>query len=154
MKLEVLKSPNPILKQVSKRISEINNEIRQLAGDMIETMILANGVGLAAIQVGQDLRMIAVINNDMENLIDGTQYPVLIALNPEIVEKSEETVKMTEGCLSFDSVTKRIRRPKTIVVNYTDLQGKKKTVRVTDRNARIFEHEIDHLDGRLLSDYE
>ena len=154
MKLEILKSPNPILKQVSKRISEINNEIRQLAGDMIETMILANGVGLAAIQVGQDLRMIAIINNDMENLIDGTQYPVLIALNPEIVEKSEETVKMTEGCLSFENVTKRIRRPKTIVVNYTDLQGKKKTVRVTDRNARIFEHEIDHLDGITLENYE
>ena len=154
MKREILKSPNPILKQVSKRVNEINNEIRQLAGDMVETMIMANGIGLAAIQVGQDLRMIAVINNDMENLIDGTQYPVLIALNPEIVEKSEETIKMTEGCLSFENVTKRIRRPKTITVNYTDLQGKKKTVRVTGKNARIFEHEIDHLDGKLLSDYE
>ena len=154
MKREILKSPNPILKQVSRRINEINNEIRQLANDMVETMINSGGVGLAGIQIGQDLRMIAVINNDMENLIDSTQYPVLIALNPEIVEKSEETVKMTEGCLSFDGITKRIRRPTTISVNYTDLQGKKKTVRVTGRNARIFEHEIDHINGVTLDDYE
>lgn len=154
MKLPILKNPDPVLKQVSRRINEINNEIRQLANDMVETMIYANGVGLAAIQVGHDIRMIAVLNNDIANLIDSTQFPVLIALNPEITEKSEETVKMTEGCLSFDGITKRIRRPTTISVNYTDLQGKKKTVRVTGKNARIFEHEIDHLDGKLLSDYE
>ena len=154
MKREILKSPNPILKQVSKRINEINNEIRQLANDMIETMINSGGIGLAGIQIGQDLRIIAVINNDITDLIDSQEFPVLICLNPEIIWKSENTVKQTEGCLSFPNVIKRVRRSNEIKVEYTNLQGKKKTVKVTGRNARIFQHEINHLDGVTLDDYE
>ena len=153
MKREILKSPNPILKQVSKRINEINNEIRQLANDMIETMINSGGIGLAGIQIGQDLRIIAVINNDITDLIDSQEFPVLICLNPEIIWKPP-TVKQTEGCLSFPNVIKRVRRSNEIKVEYTNLQGKKKTVKVTGRNARIFQHEINHLDGVTLDDYE
>lgn len=150
----IIKAPNPILKQVSKRINEINNEIRNLANDLIETMINANGVGLSAVQVGEPINMIAVLNNDLNDLIDSHEYPVLIALNPQITWESQETVKWSEGCLSFDHLTKRIRRPESIKVEYTDLKGKRKEVLLKGRNARIFEHECDHLIGRTLADYE
>jgi peptide deformylase len=151
--LKLVKYPDPRLKQVSRRINEINSEIRQLASDMQETMIASGGVGLAGIQVGADLNIIAVINNDMDNLIDSSQYPVLIALNPEIIEKSEDLVKMSEGCLSFPNVIKRIKRPSLVTVKYTDLKGKIKTVKVSGKASRIFQHEINHILGITLEDF-
>ena len=142
--LDVLKMGNPILNQVSKPVNKFDNTLKKLSKDMIDTMIIEEGIGLAAPQVGQSIRMIVI---DMA-LIDENLEPVAY-VNPEIVEKEGEFV-FEEGCLSVPGIREEVDRYKHIRVNYQDIDGNPHNLEAEDLLAVVFQHEIDHLDGILF----
>ena len=132
--MEIYKFGSEILRAETRGIEKITDEIRDLLDDMIETMILAPGIGLAAPQVGRDLRMFVM--NTEENQFDKI-------INPKIIEASGVST-FNEGCLSFPELFADVARPDWIKVSYLNEDG---------LWARCFQHELDHLDGRLLVDH-
>lgn len=133
-----------ILKKVSKPVDEVNEKIRILAQDMLETMHKFNGVGLAAVQVGI-LKRIAVIHTDYEK-----EEP-LILINPEIIkQKGEQTVE--EGCLSFPNKFAKVVRPETIIIRALDENGEEIEIKAKGLVAQAISHEIDHLNGEVFID--
>lgn len=138
---EIRLDGDPLLRKKSKEINEINDRIRELLDDMVETMKHANGVGLAAPQVGI-LRRAIVIDLGEEQLK---------IINPEIIETSGSIVDI-EGCLSIPGISGTVDRPEKVKVRYMDENGKTKTIEASNLLARIFCHEIDHLDGILYTD--
>jgi peptide deformylase len=138
---------NEILRTKSKPVPAITGELRSFILDMIKTMDAEEGVGLAAPQVGRNIRLIICKINPTE------KNEVIIPMaNPTLLSLSEETEKGEEGCLSVPGTWGQVVRHKTILVRYTDLKGKEMTLELTDFNARIIQHEIDHLDGVLFTD--
>jgi len=141
MILEIKTYPEKILKQKAKRVDEIDAGIKKLIDDMVETLYVKKGAGLAANQVGA-LKQIAVIDF-------GEGLTVLI--NPEILSKNGKLVA-AEGCLSFPGLELDIKRPQKILVRYLDKSGKEKKIRAEDLRARVICHELDHLQGKTLLD--
>jgi peptide deformylase len=141
MILEIRKIGDPVLKQKAQKVDKVDSKIKRLVEDMIETMKFANGVGLAAPQVGEPLRVIVV---DYEN------KPIAF-INPEILEAEGETIDL-EGCLSVPGIELKIKRYEIIVFKAQDLNGKVKKYRAKGLLARVIQHEIDHLDGVLIVD--
>ncbi len=122
---------------------EINDDLRQLADDMIETMIGANGVGLACPQIGQSRRMfVAMADDDVKRVF----------INPQIVRTSSDSVPYEEGCLSVPQTYEEIMRPSKVTVQAQDLNGRHFTLDADGLLARIIQHEIDHLDGIVFID--
>ncbi|MDR0423747.1 MAG: peptide deformylase [Rickettsiales bacterium] len=156
MKLEIIKVPNRLLKQKSVDILIVDDEIKKLADDMMETMYSAKGVGLAGVQVGV-LKNIIVI--DVEQTKGGTEEEKvemrkpLIFINPVIVWKSQETEKMEEGCLSIPFSRAEIQRHLKIKINYQDLDGLKQELDADGYLAHALQHEIDHTKGICFIDY-
>ncbi|MDR3274628.1 MAG: peptide deformylase [Endomicrobium sp.] len=144
-KLEIKKYGDPVLRKKTTAVLEINADIKKLASNMLETMYLAKGVGLAAPQVGISLRL-CVIDVDPNK-----KYPVVM-INPEIIS-GENKVSAGEGCLSFPGVYENVERFGNVVAKYTDLNGKQCEVKAQDLLAKAMQHEIDHLDGKLFIDY-
>ena len=134
---------NPVLKQKARRVPAIDGSIQKLIDDMIETMRQANGVGLAAPQVGVSLRVIVVQMPAEE--------PIAI-INPEIVERTGEQ-EVTEGCLSIPGYYGEIKRSAEVVVIGKDRRGKAIRIRATGLMAEALEHEVDHLNGTLYVDH-
>ena len=130
-----------ILKKVSREITEIDDKIKELAKDMFDTMHKYDGVGLAAVQVGILKRIIVI---DLYE--EGTQY---VLINPVIIKEKGEQV-CDEGCLSYPNQFGKVRRPKEIVVEALDLNGKKIKVKGKDLLAQALSHEIDHLNGHVF----
>ena len=128
-----------VLRKKAKRVSSIDSSIQRLINDMVETMQDADGVGLAAPQVGVPLRVIVIQMPDEE--------PIPI-INPEIVKSSGEQ-EVTEGCLSFPGYVGEIKRSTAVTVKGKNPQGKPIRIKATDLMAETLEHEIDHLDGIL-----
>lgn len=147
MALEVLVYGDPVLRRKSAPIEAITAEIRQLAQDMIETMYVEEGVGLAAPQVGRSIRMLVA---DAE--FDEETRPARVFINPEILESSGEW-KFDEGCLSVPGIRAEIVRPEMIRLRYQDLDGNVHEDEMHEIWARVLQHEIDHLDGKLFVDY-
>lgn len=145
--LEIIELPNPLLKKKSKPINKIDDDIKRLAMDMLETMYHAPGVGLAAPQVGV-LKRLIVLDPYHEDSPD----KAVVMINPEILEKSEETVVCPEGCLSVPEYQSEVERPEKIKVTWLDLEGKRHEVVSDDFFARVVQHEVDHLDGVLFID--
>lgn len=139
---EIRKKGDEILRKKSKPVTEVNNKINQLIDDMFETMYEADGVGLAAPQVGI-LKRICVI--------DVGEGPIVL-INPEKLEESSEQVQAVEGCLSIPGIYGEVKRPKRVVVKAMDRDGKYFTIEGTDMLARAICHEMDHLDGILFED--
>jgi len=135
--------PNPVLRKKAKRVPTIDNSIQQLINDMVETMQRANGVGLAAPQVGVSLRVIVLQMPGEE--------PMAI-VNPEIVKRSGEQ-ELVEGCLSLPGYAGEIKRPVSVTVKGRDGQGKPVRLKATGLLAQTLEHEIDHLNGVLYVDH-
>ena len=133
-----------ILKKVSKPVEVVDEKIRQLVQDMLETMYKFNGVGLAAVQVGL-LKRILVIHIDYEK-----EKPVIL-INPEI-KKQKGSQTCDEGCLSFPNKYAKVERPEEIVVEGLDENGKKITVKGKGLLAQALSHEIDHLNGEVFID--
>lgn len=134
---------DPILREETKAVTEITDELRVLARNMFETMYVAKGIGLAAPQVGRTEQMAVV---DVED------NPIVI-INPEIVETRGKTVKGEEGCLSIPDVYGDVERPEWVRVRATGLDGKEFEVDAEGLFARCLQHEIDHLHGKLFLDY-
>lgn len=141
-KLNIVKEGDPILRKKSRPITVIDERIKQLAADMLETMRAANGCGLAAVQVGK-LRRIVIVEVE-----ENKPY---ILINPEII-KREGRQQDTEGCLSLPGKWGLTDRPMTVTVRASGLDGKEFTVTGSGLAARAFCHEIDHLEGVLFTD--
>ncbi len=141
-KLNIVKEGDPILRKTSREITVIDDRIKQLAEDMLETMRAANGCGLAAVQVGKLRRLVIV------EVEEGKPY---IMINPQIVKCSGKQAE-AEGCLSLPEKWGIVERPAKVTVKATGLDGKEFTLTGTELAARAFCHEIDHLDGILFTD--
>lgn len=148
MKLNLVKYPNPLLNEKSKKITIIDESIKKLAADMAETVSSygskhESGVALAAIQVGVPLRMTVIRDDDPEN----NGYYAII--NPEIVKGSGNEVD-TEGCMSVPQKYGQVTRYQKVKVRGLNLDGRKIEIKATGLLARILQHEIDHMDGKLF----
>ncbi|WP_273795250.1 peptide deformylase [Brucella intermedia] len=146
--LPLTKFPNPLLREVSLVVGEIDDDIRRFAQDMLDTMYEEGGVGIAAVQVGRLLRIAAI---DV-NYRDGDREP-MIAINPEIVESSDEQSSYDEGCLSVGRYRGSVSRPARVTVRYIDLEGKERQIEADGILATCLQHEIDHMDGVMFLDH-
>jgi peptide deformylase len=161
MKLPILQYGDPVLRAKGKRIDQSDERIRQLAADMIETMHAANGVGLAAQQVGQALQLTVLDVSQVEDrpstmkldgrAIDSKAVMPLILINPELTLGHEMSTG-TEGCLSFPEITGEIERSEFVVAHAQTLTGEAIKIEATGLLARALQHEVDHLNGILFID--
>jgi peptide deformylase len=148
---EVVKIPEPVLRRKAHKVNQVDAEIRKLIEDMVETMREEPGVGLAAPQIGISSRIIVV--EYVEDEEDENAKPRLFAvINPEIIRTSDETEMGIEACLSVPNLVGDVERYSEIVVKGLNKQGKPTKIKVGGWLARIFQHEIDHLDGILFTD--
>lgn len=140
--------PDPVLRKVSTPIERVDANLQKLADDMLETMYQAPGIGLAAIQVGEPLRLLVID-------VAGKDEPKApqVFINPEILWKSDEPNVYEEGCLSIPDYYAEVERPKRIRVSYLDRDGKKQECEADGLLATCLQHEIDHLDGVLFIDH-
>ena len=161
MNLSILQYGNPILRAKGKRIEKIDDGIRELAAKMVETMHAANGIGLAAQQVGEALQLTVIDISQIEDRpsemklkgkdVDPKAAMPLILINPEIT-LNEKTVVETEGCLSFPEITGEIARAKSVVARAQTLEGGTIEIEAGGLLSRAIQHEIDHLNGILFID--
>jgi len=151
MILPVVLYGQKILRTKCKEVRGITPEIRELVANMIETMDSKNGVGIAAPQVGVDLRLF-VLRNYIEKEGETELSAPTVYINPKIVSKSEETCVEAEGCLSIPGIREEVERPFAIVIEATDLEGNRFTEEVAGYNARVRMHENDHINGVLYID--
>jgi len=135
---------HPVLEKVAEPVSEIDDEILDLARDMVLTMHAAPGIGLAAPQVNASRRVITVDLSVGENPDD-----LIILVNPEFIETEGEGVS-EEGCLSVPGIHENVKRPARVRLRGLDLKGKERVIEATGQLARVFCHEIDHINGRLF----
>ena len=147
-KLDILIAPDPRLKQVAAPVKEVDDGIRRLMDDMLETMYAAPGIGLAAPQVGRLVRVIVV---DVAEK-DEEPQPYRMA-NPEVVRASETERLMNEGCLSLPDYYADVERPDTVTVSYLDETGTPRTLEAEGMLSTCIQHEIEHLDGVLFVDH-
>jgi peptide deformylase len=150
---EIIILPDKQLRLVSKPVEKVTPEIRKLADDMFETMYDAPGIGLAAIQVAQPLRLITM---DIAKKEDDGETPTprpRVFINPEILSSSEEMSVYEEGCLSIPEYYEEVERPAKVRIRFTDLDGKVHEEDAEGLFATCIQHEIDHLNGVLFVDY-
>ena len=145
---EIITVPDPRLKRVSKPLQQVDDGVRTLMHDMLETMYAAPGIGLAAVQVGV-LQRVVVMDLAREEEPKQPRYFV----NPEIVWSSEETAPYDEGCLSIPEVYDEVRRPVRVRVRYLDYDGQAVEEEAEGLYAVCIQHEVDHLNGVLFIDY-
>ncbi|WP_189368222.1 peptide deformylase [Tateyamaria omphalii] len=149
MKRPIILHPDPRLKKTADAVSDLSDELRRLADDMLETMYDAPGIGLAAPQVGQLQRLI-VLDCVKE---EGEAPRPLIMFNPEIVASSDELNTYEEGCLSIPEQFADVTRSAEVEVRWIDRDGKERSEGMDGLWATCVQHEIDHLDGKLFIDY-
>jgi len=137
---------DPVLRKKSENVTEFDDDIRVFLDDMAETMIYEDGVGLAAPQVGVS-KQIAVINRE-----PGNPDTLIKVINPEITLFGDETDSFEEGCLSVPGIRGKVIRPVSLEMTYQDENGEKQELNVDGLEARIIQHELDHLDGVLFVD--
>ncbi|AGT07560.1 peptide deformylase [Paracoccus aminophilus] len=146
---EILIHPHPVLRQIAAPVGAMEpGALRQLVADMLATMYHAEGRGLAAPQIGVGLRLF-VMDHDWKT---GTSAPRVL-IDPEITFLSGLEVEMTEGCLSIPDLPVVVLRPERLSVTATDLDGRRESRDFAGIEARIIQHEADHLDGRLIVDF-
>ena len=145
---DIIILPDTQLRLVSKPIEKITPEIRALADDMFETMYEAPGIGLAAIQIAQPLRLITMDVSKKEGEKDPRVF-----INPEIISSSEELSVYEEGCLSIPDYYEEVERPAKVRVRFMDIDGKVHEEDAEGLYATCIQHEIDHLNGVLFVDY-
>ena len=145
--LEIHYLGDRVLRQPAKRIAKVDDSIRQLVKDMLQTMYSADGIGLAAPQVGVNKQLIVI---DCEP--DKPENPPLVLINPKITRYSSQTCNSDEGCLSIPGVYLEVNRPEAIEVSFKDEQGKPRKLQTTGLLARVIQHEMDHLNGVMFVD--
>ncbi len=140
--------PDPVLRQVSRPIEQVDGRLRRFAADMLDTMYDAPGIGLAAIQVGEPIRLLVV---DLAK--EGEPRAPQVFVNPEVVLRSDERSVYEEGCLSIPDYYAEVERPASVKVTYLDLDGTQREMAADGLMATCLQHEIDHLDGVLFIDH-
>ncbi len=146
--LELVTAPDPRLKLISEPVADVDLALKKFMADMLDTMYDANGIGLAAIQVGVPKR-VAVIDLDP----GGPSSKPVYLVNPRIVEASGEATLYHEGCLSVPEIWDDVTRPGRVTVEYTDEKGRLQTVTADGLLATCLQHEIDHINGLLFIDH-
>lgn len=146
--LPIITAPDPRLKKRSEPVERVDDALRQLMEDMLETMYLAPGIGLAAPQIGENKRVIVVDVADR----DASPAPLRMA-NPEVIWASQEVEVYEEGCLSLPDQTADVTRPARIRVRYLDENNENREIEADGLLATCIQHEIDHLDGLLFVDH-
>ena len=145
---KILTEPNKLLRQISKTVEKVKDEERKLMDDMLETMYAANGIGLAAIQIGVPKRIIVMDISKKEN-----EKNPMFFVNPVIIKKNVQKATYEEGCLSVPNQFAEIDRPSSCEVEYLDYNGNKKKLKAEGLLATCIQHEMDHLEGILFIDY-
>ena len=144
----IITEPNKLLRQISKPVNVVGKEEQKLMDDMLDTMYAANGIGLAAVQIGVPKRIIVMDISRDEN----KKEPIYF-VNPVIKNKNSESAKYEEGCLSVPNQFAEIERPNGCDVEYLDYDGKKQLLKADGLLATCIQHEMDHLEGILFIDY-
>ena len=147
-KKKIIIEPDPILRKKSQRLETVDDELRKLMDDMLETMYDAPGIGLAAVQIGILKRVVVI---DISKA-DEKKKPIFL-INPSITYKSKNTSVHEEGCLSLPGHFAEVERPAECHLNYIDYNGKKQKLQTDGLLATCVQHEIDHLNGILFIDY-
>ena len=145
----IIELPDPLLRRTSDPVERVDDDVRALMDDMLETMYDAPGIGLAAIQIGVPRRVVVV---DTEKREEGETHRLLLA-NPEIVWASQELSSYSEGCLSIPEFYEDVERPAKVRVRYLDRDGAPQEVEADGLLATVLQHEIDHLNGVLFIDH-
>ncbi len=143
--LEILQYPDERLRQPGSPVDTLDGGVHQLLDDMLETMYHAHGIGLAAPQIGEPLRLTVIDISDQRN-------EPMVLINPKVVASSGEEER-EEGCLSIPGIYETIKRPAEITVHYLDSKGQECEEAHAGLAARVIQHEVDHLDGKLFIDY-
>jgi peptide deformylase len=153
---EIITVPNPLLKQVSKPVEKVDDALRALMDDMLETMYDAPGIGLAAIQIGEPVRVIVMDLQEKPESAAEDAEPVKnprYFVNPEIIWKSEDTLPYEEGCLSIPEIYDEVQRPAHVKIRYLNYQGEQVEEEAEGLYAVCIQHEMDHLEGVLFIDH-
>ena len=148
MKRKILIEPDPILRKKCEPLEKVDDDIRKLMQDMLETMYDAPGIGLAAVQIGILKRLIVI---DISK--DEKKRDPLFLINPVILKSSKKTSTYEEGCLSLPGQFAEIERPAECLLKYIDLSGKEKELKAEGLLSTYIQHEVDHLNGILFIDY-
>ena len=144
--LKIVKYGDPVLRKKAQIVTEITDDVKRLVKDMFDTMYASKGVGLAAPQVGISLQICVV-----DVLPDGKNRPFVL-INPKIIS-GEDKIEQEEGCLSFPKIYEKVRRYNKINIEYTEISGGVNTAEVEGFLAKAFQHETDHLNGKVFIDY-
>lgn len=131
------------LREVSSPVPCINEDVKRLIDEMFITLKKSNGIGLAAPQIGRNIRLFIVQLEENDGMV---------FINPEIIRTSDEQCSMEEGCLSIPKVYEKVIRPKDVTLQYMDINGRKQLIQATGLLARVIQHEYDHLNGVLFVD--
>ncbi len=145
--LKILIFPDPRLRTVAKTVEVVDDSIKKLTQDMLETMYQGSGIGLAATQVNVHKRVIVL------DISESKDEP-LILINPEIIKIIDPNKKIfSEGCLSVPGFYEELRRPSSAEISYLDIDGKRNLLLANDLLAVVIQHEMDHLDGKMMVDF-
>ena len=145
--LKILIFPDPRLRTVAKTVEVVDDSIKKLTQDMLETMYQGSGIGLAATQVNVHKRVIVL------DISESRDEP-LILINPEIIKIIDSNKKkFSEGCLSVPGFYEELSRPSAVEISYLDIDGKRKLLLANDLLAVVIQHEMDHLDGKMMVDF-
>lgn len=158
MKYSIRKYGDDVLRKSTQQVARVDDEVRELARNMIETMHAESGVGLAAPQVGRDVALCVIhipqpydTDENGRRFNPGVAMP-LVLVNPQITMLSRATETIEEGCLSFPDISALVPRAREITVKFLDLEGREQVVTACNFLARAIQHEVDHLNGVLLVD--
>lgn len=149
---QIVTVPEAVLRRKARRVADFGSEFQKLIDDMVETMRVAPGVGLAAPQVGVSEQLIVVEYNPENKEDEGAPKKLFVLANPEIIQTSQETELGIEGCLSVPELIGEVERPLKIIVKGQNRRGQPIKIKAHGWVARIFQHEIDHLEGVLFTD--
>ena len=149
--LKLYEYPDEVLRQKCEKVSKVDDDLRHFLDDMLETMYVDKGCGLAAPQVGVSKRIIVLDDNPSDE--DKSARRPMYLINPEIIWRSDETVLFNEGCLSLPDQRADVERNESVRVHYIDYHGNEQDILADDLLAIILQHEIDHLDGILYIDH-
>ena len=147
---EIITNPNPILRRKARKVTDFGAELQSLIDDMVETMRAAPGVGLAATQIAESVQVITVEYSETDE--EGAPARLYTLVNPQISRASSETVVGAEGCLSVPGIVGEVERHEAVTVKAHNRRGQPVTIKAKGWLARIFQHEIDHLEGVLFID--
>ncbi|MBW4514236.1 MAG: peptide deformylase [Timaviella obliquedivisa GSE-PSE-MK23-08B] len=150
--LEVSQVGNPVLRQIAQPVDRLNEPIQALIDSLMETLLQSNGVGIAAPQVAASYRLFIVASRPNPRYPNAPEMQPTVMINPRIITASDEILKDWEGCLSVPGIRGLVPRHRAIAVEYCDRQGKLQQQHLTEFVARIFQHELDHLNGMVFLD--